>query len=182
MGEKTFYPASGVNFAVFSETKPKFTENPIVPFTRAQKEGLRYEKKAHEYLHDLLIDTRDTDFELKLSPWIMFRTNSDARNRIRFCQPDAILVSRDNLRIILCEIKYQHTNEAWKQLRLLYEPVVKFIYPLASIACLEICRWFDPHVSFNEHYYYNEHPLQAIYDKLGVHIFRPRAISRKRRI
>lgn len=181
MGEKTFYPASGVTFATFTNTKPKFTENPVIALTRAQKEGLRYEKKVHEYLQSLLLRAQDTNYELKLSPWIMFKASSDSFKRIRFCQPDAVLVSRDNLRIILCEIKYQHTNDAWKQLRLLYEPVLRHIYPLASIACVEICKWFDPHINFGEHFYYNEDPLQAISSSLGVHIFRPRAIPRRKR-
>lgn len=174
MQRATFYPASGVTFASFTENRPKFTETSPSSFTRAQKEGLRYEKKAHEYLKDLLVDSQDQNYELKISPWIMFKTKQDPFQRIRFCQPDAVLISSDSSRIILCEIKYQHTNEAWKQLRLLYEPVLKFIYPLSSIACVEICRWFDPHTSFAEHYYYAENPLAAIAEKLGVHIYRPR--------
>lgn len=180
MSEKTFYPASGVTFATFTTQRPKFTENPINAFTRAQKEGLRYEKKVHEYLKSLLIKSQNMDFEIKISPWIMFRAQSDDRKRIRFCQPDVLLISKDNSRIVLCEIKYQHTNDAWKQLRLLYEPVLKHIYPLASIACLEICKWFDPHTNFGEHFYYSEDPLQATASQLGVHIFRPRAIPRKK--
>lgn len=174
MKQPTFYPASGVIFAQFTETKPKFTETPLNLFTRAQKEGLRYEKKAHDYLKGLLLAEKNTNFELMLSPWIMFKTKHDSFERIRFCQPDAILISADRSRIILCEIKYQHTNEAWKQLRLLYEPVLRHIFPLASIACIEICRWFDPHTNFAEHYYYAENPLSAIAEKLGVHIYRPR--------
>lgn len=176
MRKANFFPATGVTFATFTSQRPSFTENPSSAFTRAQKEGLRYEKKAHEYLKKLLIDARDINFELKISPWIMFKCKHDASTRIRFCQPDAVLISKDETRIILIEIKYQHTNEAWKQLRLLYEPILKFIYPKASIACLEICSWFDPHASFQEHYYYSENPLEALSERLGVHVYHPRKI------
>src|SRR5882672_12114884 len=139
MPKRTFLPASGVCFAKFSEIKPKFTETPSSSFTRAQKEGLRYEKKAHEYLKGLVSSEIIRELKLILSPWIMFTTNFDPKGRIRFCQPDAIVLSKDERRIILFEIKYQHTNEAFKQLRLLYEPVLKFMYPLAEIFCVEIC-------------------------------------------
>lgn len=181
MGVNTFYSASGVISANFTDLRPKFTENPISTFTRAQKEGLRYEKKAHEYLKKLLVASKDTEFELRVSPWIMFRCSSDNPTRIRFCQPDALLISSDNTKLILFEIKYQHTNEAWKQLRLLYEPVLRFMFPLASIACIEMCKWFDPHVSFGEHFYYSEDPLRATVEQLGVHIYRPRSTPRVKR-
>jgi len=175
MRKETFYPASGVIFAQFTDLRPKFTETPVNSFTRAQKDGLRYEKKALEYLGKLLHDAKDKIFTLYPSPWIMFKTKHDDGKQIRFCQPDAVLISNDASQIILCEIKYQHTSDAWRQLRLLYEPVLKFMYPRATIACVEICKWFDPHIQFPEHYYYAENPLEAIYEKLGVHIYRPRS-------
>lgn len=179
--KSTFYPASDVSFAQFTKDRPKFTENPLITLTRAQKEGLRYEKKAHDYLKDLLLANKDQNFEIKISPWIIFRCGNDPRTRIRFCQPDAVLISNDKSKIILTEIKYQHTSDAWRQLRLLYEPVLKFMFPFSSIACVEICRWFDPHTPFPEQFYYNEHPLQAVSEKLGVHIFRPRVAITKRK-
>jgi len=170
-------PISGVNFAQFTNIKPSFIETNPSSFTRAQKEGLRYEKKVFDYLKKLLVDEKDQTFEIKVSPWIMFRTNTDAFSKIRFCQPDTVLISKDFSKIIICEVKYQHTNEAWKQLRLLYEPVLRFMFPKSQIACLEICRWFDPHTHFTEHFYYAENPLSAIVEQLGVHIYRPRKKS-----
>lgn len=167
-----------VTFACFTQTRPKFTETSLSSFTRAQREGLRYEKKVHTYLEKLLADNNRNDFEIKISPWAMYRLQGDLSSKIRFCQPDVVLISKTLDKVILVEIKYQHTNEAWKQLRLLYEPVLKFLYPSYSIACLEICRWFDPHVPFGEHYYYSEHPLSAHDNQLGVHIFHPRVRSR----
>lgn len=181
MGVGTFYPASSVIYASFTEQRPKFTENPVNTFTRAQKEGLRYEKKAHEYLRKLLVASKDTDYELKVSPWIIFRSSHDDPKRIRFCQPDALLISSDQTKIILFEIKYQHTNDAWKQLRLLYEPVLRVMFPHASIACIEMCKWFDPHIAFVEHFYYSEDPLRATFEQLGVHIYRPRSVPRTKR-
>lgn len=181
MGSTAFFPASDVTFAEFSKVKPKFTENPVSAFTRAQKEGLRYEKKALEYLRELLINAKDVNFELFTSPWIIFKQGSDPRTRLRFCQPDAVFISETNKRIIIVEIKYQHTPDAWRQLRLLYEPVIKFMYPDFDIALVEICRWFDPHTQFPEQYYYNENPLQSTFGKLGVHIYHPRVKSRPKR-
>lgn len=173
MSRENFQSVSNVTFAQFTTTKPKFIETSPSLFTRAQKEGLRYEKKVHEYLQKLLEKEKSENDELKISPWVMFKTLHDSGERIRFCQPDAVLISTEKRKLTIFEIKYQHTNEAWKQLRLLYEPVLSFMFPSFSVSCLEICRWFDPHIYFAEHYYYAEHPLHGSDCLLGVHIYNP---------
>lgn len=175
----TFIPSRlSISFANYASNEPKFLETNKNSFTRAQKEGIKYEKKVHSYLDELVLTEPNSEFVVKHNPWLIYRTNDDPVNRIRFCQPDAMIISEKNLSIILVEIKYQHTNEAWKQLRLLYEPIVRFIHRPYHISCLEICRWFDPHIFFNEHFYYNENPLRAITNQLGVHIYRPRKEKR----
>lgn len=199
---ENFNPAGEVVWAKFSQEKPRFKETDRNSLSRAQKEGMRYERRAHEYLREIQAtadrsasaSTRSGEsYELVLSPWIVFQSKSDQSfdsnsngSSVRFCQPDAIFVSSKRPRVILIEIKYSHTNEAWRQLRLLYEPVLRKLFEPTfgselEIACIELCRWFDPHEPFTEHFYYEENPLDARSGKLGIHIYRPRGRAKKAR-
>lgn len=101
------------------------------------------------------------------SPWIRFTDATGAH----WCQPDGILLF--NTRLVLVEFKYQHTVDAWQQLRLLYEPVVEALHPGKEISVLEIVKWFDPLVAFPE-------PVRLVPDvkehkgrEFGVHIWKP---------
>lgn len=102
------------------------------------------------------------------SPWIKYIDGSGRH----WCQPDGILYLRSN-RLIIVEFKYQHTADAWKQLRLLYEPVITFLHPGAAVSSLEIVKWYDCAVAFPE-------PVHLIADiaehhgkGFGVHIWKP---------
>lgn len=75
--------------------------------------------------------------------------------------------------MVIVEFKYQHTIDAWSQLRLLYEPVLAFIHPELAISVLEIVKWYDCAVEFPE-------PVRLIADiaehntrEFGVHIWKP---------
>lgn len=162
-----FVPAEGVRRAYFASEKP--------PFIREWKprgrkaDGLRYERKVHGKLVEL--------FEplafcvLFLSPWIRF---DDDNGEGRWCQPDAIAVDLASGAVFIYEVKHHHCAEAWWQLRRLYEPVVRALFPDPEfhVHLVEICRWFDPATYFPEPIRMMENPLvlpQA--NKIAVHIF-----------
>jgi hypothetical protein len=101
------------------------------------------------------------------SPWIRF---TDASGK-HWCQPDGLLDTPHNL--VIVEFKYQHTVDAWQQLRLLYEPVVQVLHPGRPIAVLEVVKWYDCAVEFPE-------PVRLVADVaehkgngFGVHIWKP---------
>lgn len=84
------------------------------------------------------------DCTVKIAPWIQYQNGA-----LRFCQPDALLFLPGN-QIVIVEAKLTHTADAYWQLRLLYEPVLRILYPEACIHVLEITRSFDPAVAMPE--------------------------------
>lgn len=167
---KKFIPAGFVVWAQFYPGQPEFTKNHKARGSRA--EGLRYEKKAQEYLEKQL--EQGQDLELIQSPWLVFKSG-DRNSRDRFCQPDSLLVDLSNRHITIIEIKLQHTASAWWQVRQLYEPVLRRIYTNYTFSALEIVKWLDPDVAFPETFYYAENIFDRNSEhKFGVHIFDPR--------
>lgn len=103
----------------------------------------------------------------RASPWIRFTDESGQH----WCQPDGLLDVGETL--IIVEFKYQHTLDAWHQLRLLYEPVVAHLHPEHSLAVVEVVKWYDCAVVFPE-------PVKLVKDvaahltkDFGVHIWKP---------
>jgi hypothetical protein len=49
-------------------------------------------------------------------------------------------------------VKYNHTSDAWAQLKLLYLPVLQAIFPakLWQFDCCEVVKWYDPAVVYPE--------------------------------
>lgn len=193
-----FIPAGEVTYAQLLpvHTEPRFItlekeKRKANSFTKQQREGLRYEKKAIEYLNGLLEKHNkarsDGDgsgkYSLHASRWIMFKNTKSNESEIRFCQPDAFFIDEENKKIILFEIKLQHTQTAWAQIRLLYEPVLRFIFPGFQLAAIELCKWLDPHSSFPEQYFYTEDVFSAEEGKFGIHLFKsPSRTARKRKV
>ena len=109
--------------------------------TPAAKLGVRYERKVHwrlEGLHELCYIP---------SQWFMYHS----RGRIRYCQFDGLLVLPERQVVVLCEVKYNHTSDAYWQLENTYLPVLRrFLGPENPwrIATCEIVKWFDPSTSF----------------------------------
>lgn len=126
-----------------------------------------YEKKGHEYLLG--------EYEEKYlpSPWIRFTdTISD---RTRWCQPDGLLIELERGVITLVEFKYQHTSDAWWQLRQLYEPVVKYLFPGEEwkFHVCEVVKWYDPATVFPERISMAP-AIHSLRDNdFGVHIWKP---------
>lgn len=176
-----FKPAGEIDFAMFATKSPSFIatsmSNLSKPFlTKVQKSGLQYEKRAQAYLINLC--KGGDKFICLCNPWIMFRSKRDVSNAASFCQPDCLVISKNSTQVIIVEIKLSHTADSWKQLRQLYEPVVRHLYPNSKIALLEVCKWFDPHTNFPERYYYADNVLEAQNERLGVHIYKPRGRTR----
>ena len=101
--------------------------------------GIKYEAKAQlelvgRYGHDYMP-----------SQWIRYRSGD---GRIRWCQPDGVLVDRGTKTLTIVEIKYNHTANAWWQLFKLYLPVLERLFDGHGyeFRCVEVCKWFDPAV------------------------------------
>ena len=116
------------------------------PLTEAQKSGLRYEKKALDFLARELALNAEPPRELLRSPWISFTDRTGSR----LCQPDALIDIPSENRTVVVEIKLRHMPEAWWQLRKLYEPVAREARPGHQIALLCVTKSFDPFVSWGE--------------------------------
>ena len=101
------------------------------------------------------------------SPWVRF---TDAAGS-HWCQPDGVLTLPQGK--VIVEVKYQHTTEAWYQLRLLYEPVLRCLYPDTPLSVIEVVKWYDCAIVFPE-------PARLIKNlalhqggEFGVHIWKP---------
>lgn len=104
------------------------------------------------------------------SQWWRFSACGD----VRWCQTDGLRLDLREGRAIIYEIKYQHTPDAWFQLRELYEPVVgAALGPAWSIQLVEVVKWYDPATFFPERTAMCADPLQAPVGRIGVHIWAP---------
>lgn len=135
-------------------------------YTKARAAGVRYERKAHTYLTRLYPDAYIA------SPWIKYTLVNNLQ--WKWCQPDGLLVFPRTGRVILIEIKNSHTPLAWWQLKRLYAPVIKAIFPphLWSYDFCEVTRFYDCSVRFPEAIQLARYPdIHA--EKFKVHIFKP---------
>lgn len=131
-----------------------FCATPLLPkrrrTTAAQKYGKKYEGRVLSFLA--------TRFDnIRSGPWIRFATERDS---YRLCQPDALLVGSKSAEITIVEVKVRHTLDAYWQLRYLYAPVVKAIFPSHKIRLLEIVKSFDGGIhypeTFNFHFQFDD--------------------------
>jgi hypothetical protein len=108
------------------------------------------------------------------SPWLQFLNESG----MHYCQPDGLLIDVAAGIILIIEVKYQHTTDAWWQMRRLYEPVLSRIFPesLWTFKTLEIVKWYDPLVNWPE----DIRMIADVHDALGIspsqtgiHIWKP---------
>lgn len=109
--------------------------------TQAQKAGIRYERKVTSFLRSCFFDG------LQVGPWFEFLDVNGGR---RYCQPDALWLSKDKSFAIIFEVKIRFTSDAYYQLRKLYAPVVRKALEPQRIGLVNVCRSFDPAVPFPE--------------------------------
>ena len=155
------YIPTAIQWARRSSTPPPFVNTNVKPRGR-KRLGVKYEQAVQRELISRFAE-RYTP-----SPWIRFADT----NGSHWCQPDGILQLTPDCAIIV-EVKYQHTIDAWYQLRQLYEPVVRALLPETYLATLEIVRWYDCATAFPE-------PARLVKDVetwdcrgFGVHIWKP---------
>lgn len=133
-------------------------------YTGRRLQGIRYERAVQEYLGFRYGDS------YVASPWIKFF----ADGKWRWCQPDGLLVDPLGGRIVIVEVKYQHTADAWWQVRHLYQPVLEFMLPpgLWTYEVCEVVKWYDPAVVFPERVVLaNEVDMR--HKDFKVHIWKP---------
>lgn len=133
-------------------------------YTGRRLEGVRYEKKAHGYLEEFYGE------RYLASPWIRFF----AGGVWRWCQPDGLLLDLERGRITIVEMKYQHTSDAWWQVRWLYQPVLAAMFPpeLWQFDACEVVKWYDPATLFPEKVVLAQE-VGLAHTAFKVHIWRP---------
>ena len=124
-----------------------------------KRQGVKYEQAAHEHFRSLFP-------AWQANQWIHFSDETSAR----WCQPDGFADLGDF--ILLVEFKYQHTAEAWEQLRLVYGPLLEFMLG-KRVVILETVKWFDPLVAVPEPVELVADPVRWSGTAFGVHIWRP---------
>jgi len=164
-------PAGTVREAKFSVAPPAFIKP--TKSTGARRTGEIYESKAQEFIVRE-VQACSSALEIIRSPWIEFASEGDKPGEVRYCQPDCLLVDKTSGKLTAIEIKLQHCYEAYIQLRRLYEPVLRFMFPDFAFAAVELVQWHDPHIVFPEKYYYEEKLANAEPGRLALHIWNPR--------
>ena len=163
--QRNYFPADAVEFAEFAPTAPPF----IKPVRRSGRklQGLKYERKAHEYL-----EARYGSLFLR-GPWLRFRLAGDPR--LQWCQPDGIYFDLPRGQITIVEIKYNHTADAWFQLTSLYLPVLLRLFPeeLWKFACIEMVKWYDCATTVPKPVKLRPSVCAARPGEFGVYIWRP---------
>jgi len=168
---KGFIAAVDVRRARFLSAQP--------PFIRRGRSrgrfavGVRYERQVQDYLS--LLALGQPEIEHRNGPWLEFTDKSGRR----WCQPDALLVNAGRQDCIIAEVKYQHTADAWWQLKWLYLPVLQAAMPGYSFRLLEIVHWHDPLVAWPERSVLTPN-VEATPrgNSIAIHIFNPRRLDR----
>lgn len=107
-----------------------------VPFTPAQKAGLRYEWKVKEMLG------HRWGQKFFPGPWFVYRDSPTKAAKL--CQPDGMLTLPQG--VVLFEIKIRWCQEAWWKMRHLYCPVVEKALGVPVVGLCVVTRSFDPAV------------------------------------
>lgn len=108
--------------------------------TPAQKSGLRYQRSVCDHLREVF-PRRES---LLVGPWLEYSMGL----RRGYCQPDALGFFYDLVYIF--EIKLSSTTDAWWQLRHLYEPVCRVLYPAKRLVLVNVVKSYSPEVLFPE--------------------------------
>jgi hypothetical protein len=110
----------------------------------AKAAGLRFEKKAKEFLREKYNE------RILLGPWFYVLDGV----RRRYCQPDALVFDREPTQrsevVTIVEIKIAWSALAYWQLRHLYEPVIRAMYGPRETRLICLARSADPLVATPE--------------------------------
>lgn len=109
---------------------------------QAFRRGIKYEAKVHRQLSEV--------HGLQYIPqqWWQYTLAGDHRDH--YCQTDGLLILSARKVIVLCEVKYSHTPEAYWQVENVYVPLLTRYLRNTDykIAAVEVCKWFDPNTPF----------------------------------
>lgn len=145
----------------FSSTPPPFLKPDSRP-TGRRRTGLKYEAQVHEEFE------RRYPTAYTPCPWIRYWI----RGRERWCQPDGLLIDPRAGKIVVVEVKLQHTQDAIRQLFDLYIPLIEEMFEsLYRVAGLEVVRWFDGTLATSMRPILCAEPQRARLDCLNVHIY-----------
>ncbi len=167
---KRFVAAVGVRSARFLPCKPPFIRRGRS--TGRYAVGIRYEREVQELIE--LHCLGRPDLEYRNGPWLEFVDKSGKR----WCQPDALVLDKTARVCTVCEVKYQHTADAWWQLRQLYQPVLVVALPGFSFRLVEIVHWFDPLTAWPEAARLISRLDEITDGTVAVHICNPRRNAR----
>lgn len=154
-----------VTWAELADEAPPFARRGAKRGRRRQ--GILYERKVHEHFLEIYKEA------YLPSPW--FRYRLEGSDRVRWCQPDGLLFDVRKGRLTIVEVKYQHTEKAWFQLRQKYPPVVLAVFPpdLWALSYCEVVKWYDPQIRFPERSMRVRRLEELNPGQLGVHIYKP---------
>lgn len=134
-------------------------------YTGRRASGIRYEAKVHQEFLGRYPGYLP-------SPWIEFYDRSPLS---KWCQPDGLIIDPWLGRLIIVEVKYQHTPEAHEQLFGLYLPVLSLMFAKDfDLDCVEVVSWFDCAVLCSMPAILCEWPDRPHKGAFNVHIWKPR--------
>jgi hypothetical protein len=134
----------------------------LKPTSARARLGVKYEQKVHARLEDLF------GLEYNPSQWFAY----GYRGETKYCQLDGLLFSEVRKLLILLEVKYSHTADAYWQVENLYLPVVRKWMQDSGyrIATVEVVKWYDPNVAFPRKPTLIDDILNAKPENFSVHI------------
>ena len=158
-----------VTWAEFSTWEPSFGGKRSRS-TGAQANGIRYERKVQRYLTALCSG------HYVPAPWFRYCVHNHPH--WHYCQPDGLLFDFNKNLITIVEIKLGHSFRAWKQIRTLYEPVVKRVFgPYWQYAACEVTTYHDPAITFPEPIYHISQLSSLQPGQFGLYLIRERNLN-----
>ena len=165
---RRFTPVGPIEWAENSLNTPPFLTSTKKKARGAVAKGLKYEQDFKNYMED-----RFGGLYVP-GPWFHYREIGKEKNK--WCQPDGLLFIPRLGKVYIIETKLKHTSDAWWQLKHLYLPVVAKLFPpnLWEYCLIEVVRWYDPQINFQEKVRMCPDVLSVEPGEFGVHIWMPR--------
>lgn len=130
--------------------------------------GIRYERKAQEYL------CGEFGYQYIPGPWIEYRVR-DRPKVVNYAQPDGLLIQPRRGTVTIVEVKYNHISDSYFQLVDKYLPLVMAIFDksLWTFPLVTVVKWFDPHTSYPVSTRLVDDIEKCDTREIGVHIYNP---------
>lgn len=104
------------------------------------------------------------------SQWFQFQFIGRGQE---FCQTDGLLFTPKQRKILIVEVKYKHTPNAYFQLEDKYLPVIRWLFRDWEISTVEIVKWYDPSTQFPTEIILKKDILGIGPSEFAVHIMKP---------